>query len=726
MAEICDHSITQAAINRYSAHNTSPMEKLELACDQDDPAAVDNLEEVTRVVNRFVQVGRHDLAANFISNKDSGTQDKRSALERIIAQNQLMSVSFFARGTRAAMAVCRIAVRNHNGQLLGYGTGFMVSPQLMMTNNHVLNNVNSASVATIQFDHALSVQGPPMQPKEFRLKPEVFFMTSDAKKLDYAVIAVEPVNNEGYAVADRGWINLIPDSGKAITGEPLNIIQHPAGEMMQIAIRENKALGPDGDFFIYTTDTKRGSSGSPVLNDQWQVAALHHAGVPKTDTAGNWLRKDGLTYRENIDDPSSIDWIANEGVRISRIVANLKAQPITPEKKEKLDQVFESPGNSLINPEIIEKPSPVHPINQPFDTAVIGPDNIARWNFQLTFGPTGIPDGVKTQQLSGVSQPATSTISQPAASPTIQESVFQNRGPYYDHTADAAAKSDYYSVVAGGLNKGDFYKTLNALLTTTHTKVFSYKSARHDHLYPWIDRHENETLASIYSSQEMAEELFLAEVHSFDKAKESLALSQGLEASTLSEKDIEAIDLSLEASTKFNCEHVVPQSWFEGDAEHKAQKSDLHHLFTCESNCNSFRNNIPYSEFNEEEEAKINANEVSLAEAIINPALEAARPSCGLRDGRRFEPIRGKGPTARATLYFVLRYPGVVGDIKSGKKKEFVKSNVEILLKWAEAEPPTVYEQHRNCEIAKVQGNRNPLIDHPEWLRQIDFKKGFG
>ncbi|MEP1933812.1 MAG: endonuclease, partial [Roseibium sp.] len=176
----------------------------------------------------------------------------------------------------------------------------------------------------------------------------------------------------------------------------------------------------------------------------------------------------------------------------------------------------------------------------------------------------------------------------------------------------------------------------------------------------------------------------------------------------------------------FNCEHVVPQSWFKDQAERRAQKSDLHHLFTCESDCNSFRSNIPYSEFSDVEEATIIAAEIAAELALADPTLEAARPQCGLRDKRRFEPSAGKGAAARATLYFTLRYPGAVGDVKTGSKSEFVKSNVETLLIWAEQEPPSLHEQHRNAEIAKVQGNRNPLIDHPEWLRKIDFQKGFG
>ena len=42
-------------------------------------------------------------------------------------------------------------------------------------------------------------------------------------------------------------------------------------------------------------------------------------------------------------------------------------------------------------------------------------------------------------------------------------------------------------------------------------------------------------------------------------------------------------------------------------------------------------------------------------------------------------------------------------------------------LQWHEAEPVTEYERHRNAAIFERQGNRNPLIDHPEWASRIDF-----
>ena len=36
------------------------------------------------------------------------------------------------------------------------------------------------------------------------------------------------------------------------------------------------------------------------------------------------------------------------------------------------------------------------------------------------------------------------------------------------------------------------------------------------------------------------------------------------------------------------------------------------------------------------------------------------------------------------------------------------------------------YERHRNAAIEQSQGNRNPLIDHPDWAARIDFAAGFG
>ncbi|MFI7013664.1 endonuclease [Streptomyces sp. NPDC050164] len=96
---------------------------------------------------------------------------------------------------------------------------------------------------------------------------------------------------------------------------------------------------------------------------------------------------------------------------------------------------------------------------------------------------------------------------------------------------------------------------------------------------------------------------------------------------------------------------------------------------------------------------------------------EAVRDDCEMRESVGFEPVNGKGAVSRATLYFLLRYPAQVGDAA----REFPEDRLPVLLQWHESEPVTEYEMHRNAAIAEIQGNRNPLIDHPEWAREIDF-----
>ena len=80
-------------------------------------------------------------------------------------------------------------------------------------------------------------------------------------------------------------------------GAALNIIQHPAGEVKQIAIRRNDFVGPlDGDSnrFTYLTDTLPGSSGSPVFNDDWEVVGLHRGARKLPEPA--YLRGETIKY----------------------------------------------------------------------------------------------------------------------------------------------------------------------------------------------------------------------------------------------------------------------------------------------------------------------------------------------------------------------------------------------------------------------------------------------
>lgn len=244
---------------------------------------------------------------------EAGGRDP-NGFERIIGESDLTSINFLARGMRAAEAVCRIRVPGPGGQ--AFGSGFLCGPGLLITNNHVLGNTAEASQAEAEFNFEHDADGVLGRPIQFNLQPEQIFFT-DAE-LDFTIVAIAPHSDSGVAAERFGFIPLLPMSGKGLPGERVSIIQHPGGQPKQIAIRANKIIElaqdevPNVDltkFIHYVTDTDAGSSGSPVLNDQWQAVALHHKAVPAPNFFG----------------PSTVPvWLANEGVRISAIFNRLE------------------------------------------------------------------------------------------------------------------------------------------------------------------------------------------------------------------------------------------------------------------------------------------------------------------------------------------------------------------------------------------------------------------
>jgi endonuclease G, mitochondrial len=243
------------------------------------------------------------------------------ALERIIGHSDLMPINYLEVGLRVAAAVCRVQVRDRNGRLLGPGTGFMVSPDLMLTNNHVIWNGSEQRRTLAEFNYEDDASFMPKPQKTFAIDPDRFFFTNEA--LDYTLVAVHPVSSDGTALATFGFLPLYATSGKALLTEPVSIIQHPDGAPKQIAIRDNRILDIFDDVVHYTTDTNPGSSGSPVLNDSWEVVALHHAGVKKLDEQGRQLALDGSVWTPEMGIDQQA-WLANEGIRVSSILAHLR------------------------------------------------------------------------------------------------------------------------------------------------------------------------------------------------------------------------------------------------------------------------------------------------------------------------------------------------------------------------------------------------------------------
>jgi endonuclease G len=259
-------------------------------------------------------------------------------LERVIGKTaDFLFVEFFEQGLFASRAVGRI-VTDLGGGKRGLGTGFMVSPRLLLTNHHVLPTNDRAAASVIEFNYQRDRHLRELTRRTFRLAPGQFFLND--KELDFALVAVDPGGDQA-GLAAFGWCPLIAEEGKIKEGEPINIVQHPMGDLKQVVVSENRLVQLLEPHAHYQADTLPGSSGSPVFNKQWEVVALHHSGVPRRDDAGRLLRMDGEPWRKGVDSADTLDWVANEGIRISRLVNFIAAQAVkrheVPLLKEMLD-----------------------------------------------------------------------------------------------------------------------------------------------------------------------------------------------------------------------------------------------------------------------------------------------------------------------------------------------------------------------------------------------------
>jgi endonuclease G len=235
--------------------------------------------------------------------------------ERIIGKSDLLSINFLDRGRRSADAVCRIKLPMDGGE--AFGTGSLVGPRLLITNNHVIASPREAAQAEAEFGYDHDVDGVLRPPVRFNLDPDELFFTST--ELDITLVAVAPIAENGTPLERYGWLPLVPKAGKIVDGEWVTMIQHPNGLPKQIAIHASQIVKLDPDkvnvnlshFIHYSTDTEPGSSGAPLFNDQWQVVAIHHKAVPNPGAESN-------AARSRSGDESQ-KWLANEGVRISAI-----------------------------------------------------------------------------------------------------------------------------------------------------------------------------------------------------------------------------------------------------------------------------------------------------------------------------------------------------------------------------------------------------------------------
>ena len=212
--------------------------------------------------------------------------------ELVDGESNFLPAAFLRDGADLAHAVCRITVEKTPGRF-SHGTGFLIGRDIIMTNNHVIENQEHANSAFAEFgfeersESVITIQ----------FLPDRLFITD--KTLDFTIVACTV---EG--IEDLNHVPLLRNPATITRHEHVNIIQHPSGRPKEVSLQDNEVIRVKDLVIRYSTDTEPGSSGSPVFNNDWELVALHHAGA---DLGGGRAE--------------------NEGIRISAIVNFLLSQP---------------------------------------------------------------------------------------------------------------------------------------------------------------------------------------------------------------------------------------------------------------------------------------------------------------------------------------------------------------------------------------------------------------
>lgn len=236
-----------------------------------------------------------------LSQREARLRTRGLSLEGIVKDDDSLWAHFLAAGMRATAAVALIARTRKDTVMQPLGTGVLISDRLLLTNHHVLPDAETARGVSALFDYGHDESGGERKEVAVPLDVDAGFFADET--LDFAVVALGPDPTLGA----RHPATLIAEPGKILLGERVNVIHHANGERARISIRANRLVDQDDDWLRYTSDTRHGSSGSPVFNDQWEMIGLHHGGIPDPSAPQD---REAAT--------------ANEGVRVSRIVAKLR------------------------------------------------------------------------------------------------------------------------------------------------------------------------------------------------------------------------------------------------------------------------------------------------------------------------------------------------------------------------------------------------------------------
>jgi hypothetical protein len=226
-----------------------------------------------------------------------GRETEQGVAERIIGENTLRDIYILEVLLDLSRAVVRVSGPR------SVGTGFLIASDLLMTNHHVIGGGEEVSTCEFQFNYQLDrhqIERPVQTARAlggglFRTSPMAPY-NATADELDYTVVQLADVPEK-----------LVPLTLKpaAVNRDSrVTIIQHAGASYKKISLQNNFVEYVDEHVVQYTTSTEPGSSGSPVLNDDLEVVAIHHAGgnLSEPATKRRYLRNEGIRMSAILND----------------------------------------------------------------------------------------------------------------------------------------------------------------------------------------------------------------------------------------------------------------------------------------------------------------------------------------------------------------------------------------------------------------------------------------
>ncbi len=165
----------------------------------------------------------------------------------------------------------------------------------------------------------------------------------------------------------------------------------------------------------------------------------------------------------------------------------------------------------------------------------------------------------------------------------------------------------------------------------------------------------------------------------------------------------------------YNREHSFPKSWF-NDAS--PMVTDIFHIVPTDGYVNSQRSNYPFGEVNNPSWTSLNGS-------------KKGNNSTSGYSGTVFEPRdEYKGDFARIYFYMATRYENVIANWDNNSSEADAALNgttypcyetwyLNLLLAWNQSDPVSTKEIDRNNAIYNIQENRNPYVDHPEYVALV-------